>query len=193
MRRIISLTVVTLLGSALLAVSWSEARDEKKADKKLSAQEFVTKASAAGLAEGNLSNLAKDRASRAEVKHFAEHMVKDHTKANMELLQLANTKSLRVAPQMDDQHRRLADRLVTLKGDEFDREYMTGMVKDHEEAVALFSSAEKGLDDKDLQSWVSKTLPTLREHLDMARKTAGQGGRDKDKDKDKTTTKDKDK
>src|SRR3954463_14728434 len=101
MRRVVSLAVAVVLGGCLLAVPWSQARDEKKAEKKaLSAQEFVTKASAAGLAEVNLSGLAKDRASRAEVKHFAEHMVTDHTKANAELLQLANTKSLRVAPRM---------------------------------------------------------------------------------------------
>jgi len=188
MKRTMLLAAVVVFGGIL--VSEPGAKEEKKAEAKaVSAQEFATKASAAGLAEVNLSSLAKDRASRAEVKHFAQHMIDDHTKANMELLQLVNAKKLRAAERMDDEHQKMHERLSGLKGEEFDRQYMTVMLKDHEEAVALFGAAAKGLDDKDLQAWAAKTLPTLRGHLDMARKAAGQGGRDT---KEKDATKDKD-
>jgi len=160
---------------AVCAVLSSQPRaDEKKAEAKpLKAQDFVTKASAAGLAEVNLSSLAKDRANRPEVKQFSQRMVEDHTKANNELLKLADSKGLKAASRMDDEHQKAADKLAGLKGADFDRAYMDVMVKDHDEAVTLFENASKNVDDKDLQAWAAKTLPTLREHRDMAHKIAG--------------------
>src|SRR5262249_45151626 len=138
-----------------------EKKAEEKKEAKLTAQDFVTKASAAGLAEVNLGNLARDRAGRPEVKTFAARMVEDHSKANLELLKLADGKGLKAAPRMDEKHQKLADKLVGLKGADFDKEYMDAMVKDHDEAVMLFETASKGVDDKDPQAWAAKTLPTL--------------------------------
>jgi len=167
-------TLLFVLAGAVCLVGAGRPRaEEKKADAKLSAQEFVTKASAAGLAEVNLGNLAKDRASSPHVKDFAQHMVTDHTKANAELLKLADAKGLKPASRMDETHEKLATKLAGLKGADFDKEYMKAMVKDHEDAVSLFEHASKGVDDKDLQAWAGKTLPTLKEHLEMAKKVAG--------------------
>jgi putative membrane protein len=43
------------------------------------------------------------------------------------------------------------------------------MVADHQKAVAIFEvEAEKG-SNKELQAFATKTLPTLKEHLKMAR------------------------
>jgi len=148
--------------------------EEKKADKKgLTDQEFVVAASAAGLAEVNLSTLALDRATKADVKEFAKHMVDDHTKNNTELLQIANTKRLLPAPKMDAKHQALADDLSKLKGAEFDRAYMKAMVKDHEDAVVLFGAAHISVEDKDLKAYASKTLPVVKAHLEMAKKMSG--------------------
>jgi len=43
------------------------------------------------------------------------------------------------------------------------------MVKDHEEAVALFEKESKSGSDADLKSFAGKTLPTLQDHLKMAK------------------------
>ena len=51
---------------------------------------------------------------------------------------------------------------------EFDRAYMTEMLKDHEKDVAAFERTSQQADDADLKAWTAKTLPTLREHLKMA-------------------------
>jgi putative membrane protein len=180
------LALALVLGGLLLALSEARSRDDKKPDfRSLSAQEFVTKASAAGLAEVNLSRLAQERASRTEVKDFARRMVEDHGKANLELLRLAEAKKLNVAQRMDEKHQTLFERLVGLRGTDFDREYSQAMLKDHEEAVALFSEADKSLDDKDLKAWAGKTLPTLREHLEMARKINNLGAEKNPKEKDR--------
>src|SRR4051812_8834482 len=72
---------------------------------------FVFKASAAGLAEVNMANIAVKQATNSEVKKFAEHMITDHTKANKELIDLANRVKFTVAPRMDAEHQTLATRL----------------------------------------------------------------------------------
>jgi len=43
------------------------------------------------------------------------------------------------------------------------------MVKDHEQAVSLFEKESKKGDSDELKQFASTTLPTLQEHLKMAR------------------------
>jgi putative membrane protein len=74
---------------------------------------------------------------------------------------------------MDKKHREVMDHLLTLKGADFDHAFMKHMVSDHQEAIALFEREAKDGKDPELKDFASKTLPTLREHLKMARKIAG--------------------
>jgi len=134
-------------------------------------QQFVLKASASGLAEVNLANMALKQANEATVKKFAEMMAHDHSKANKELLALADKKKMTAATRMDAEHEKAAAELAKLTGAAFDREYMAGQVKDHKEAVALFETEAKEGRDEDLKAWAEKTLPTLRDHLKMAEET----------------------
>jgi len=141
------------------------AAEEKKPDAKvLTNQEFVTGASAAGLAEVNLSRLALERAQRTEVKDFAQQMIKDHSKANAELLKLADSKNLTPARQMDSRHEILFNELSRLKGDDFDKAYLKAMEKDHSEALVLFEAAHLTVPDKDLKAFAEKTLPVIKVH-----------------------------
>ena len=50
---------------------------------------FADKAAAGGIAEVKLSKLAMDKGDSPEVKQFARKMVEDHTKAGVELKQIA--------------------------------------------------------------------------------------------------------
>jgi len=134
---------------------------------------FVFQASAGGLAEVTLGSLASKKASDPNVKRFADQMVTDHTKANGELMNLANKTKLKLASRMDDEHEKALNKLLKLNGNAFDREYMAGQVKDHEATVALFEQQVKGGKNPDIKNWADKTLPTLRDHLKMAREIRG--------------------
>lgn len=130
---------------------------------------FMMKASASGLAEVNLSELAVRRASSPAVREFAQHMVNDHMKANRQLLNLANKQQIAAAEKMDEKHTKLRDKLAKLEGAAFDREYMEAMVKDHEEAVKLFEKQSKEGQDVALKAAAGELLPKLKKHLEMAR------------------------
>jgi putative membrane protein len=70
---------------------------------------------------------------------------------------------------MGPKHQKLMDRLSGLSGAEFDREYMKQMVKDHEDAVSDFQKQSTRGKDSDIRAFAARTLPTLQEHLRMAR------------------------
>jgi putative membrane protein len=165
-----------MLSLGLLGIGM--AADDK--DKPLTDDQFVNKASGAGLVEVNLGNIALKRANSADVRRFAQQMVEDHTKANLELLVLADKKKLSMARVMDQPHQALAEKLLRMEGADFDREYMKGQLADHEEAVALFENESKNGNDGDLKDWAGKTLPTLKHHLEMVRDWTEKGSK-KDK------------
>jgi putative membrane protein len=170
------------LAAWLCLAGLSIAEDKKdEGDRKGGDKEFVQKASACGLAEVNLSNLAARRGRSPAVQEFARHMVAGHTRANQELLTLANQKMLSLARTMDDDHQKLFDKLGKEQGADFDRTYMEAMVKDHEDAVKLFETESKDGRDEALKAWAGKTLPTLKKHLKEAQDVAKQvkGGTDR--------------
>lgn len=131
---------------------------------------FVTNASGANVAEVKLSELAATNASSAKVKSFAQHMIADHTKAGDELKSLAaGDRGYATADTPPPAAQKDIDALSRMKGADFDKEYAKVMVADHEKAVAIFEvEAEKG-SNKDLQAFAKKTLPTLKQHLTMAK------------------------
>lgn len=135
-------------------------------------KEFVTKAGMGGLAEVQMGTLALQKASNADVKAFGQRMVTDHSKVNAELAEFATAKGLALATELGGDHKAAFDHLSTLSGAEFDKAYMQHMVADHEKDVAEFDKASTSATDTDLKTWAGKTLPTLKEHLELAKTTA---------------------
>jgi len=135
-------------------------------------KEFVTKAGMGGLFEVQAGALAQQKASSADVKAFAQRMVTDHRKANAELAQLATTKGVALATELGGDHKAAFEHLSMLSGAEFDKAYMQHMVEDHQKNAGEFEKASTSATDADLKSWAGKTLPTLQQHLAMAKEVA---------------------
>src|SRR5262245_2238577 len=96
---------------------------------------FVSGQLADGTAEVELAKVAQDHAASADVKQFAQMMIDDHTKAGDELKQIATSNSIPVDTTIDNKHKGLMDKLSKLSGADFDKEYMSAMVDDHQDAV----------------------------------------------------------
>jgi putative membrane protein len=142
--------------------------------------EFITKVSQGGKTEVELGQLALKQASNADVKQFAQRMIDDHSKTGDELKGLAASKGITLPADLDKKHKETIDKLTKVSAADFDREYMKQMVKDHSMNVTLFEQQAKNGKDADTKAWAEKTLPTLREHLTMARDTASKVGAVKD-------------
>jgi putative membrane protein len=130
--------------------------------------EFVTKAAQAGMAEVAAGKVAERNGQSAAVKAFGKRMVTDHTKAGDELKQVAAKSGAKLPSSPAAEQQEAGRRLEGMKGADFDRAYAEQMVKDHQEAVALFQNEASSGSDAGLKSFAQKTLPTLEEHLRMA-------------------------
>lgn len=156
------------------ATEMAEEKNEQKMDSTNTEnmeedQEFMVEAASGGLMEVQLGTLAAQNAASPRVKEFGQMMVKDHTAANTEMMAMAEKKniSLPAAPGEDHQHH--IDGLKDKKGVEFDKDYMSMMVKDHEEDIENFEKASQNAKDAELKAFATKTLPILKQHLEMAK------------------------
>jgi putative membrane protein len=152
--------------AALVVVPAVLAADDKQ--KPLDAGTFVAKAASASMFEIKSSQLAQEKAQRAGVKQLAEHLIRDHTKANEELKAIARQKNYTLPAQMDPQCQECYERVANARGEAFDATFVQEQVKAHREAIKLFEQASKTLDDPELKAWAAKTLPTLKQHLRQA-------------------------
>src|SRR5579859_1241823 len=149
------------------AMSSKESAGMTMADKTL-----VKKAAEGGLAEVELGKLATEKASNDQVKKFGQRMVDDHSKANDQLKDVAAQKHIDLPTEPSAKDKATKARLEKLSGEQFDRAYMSDMVKDHKKDVAEFARESQSSKDSAVKNFARETLPTLREHLKEAEKLA---------------------
>ncbi|HTU66405.1 MAG TPA: DUF4142 domain-containing protein [Steroidobacteraceae bacterium] len=134
---------------------------------------FVSKAAQAGMTEVEVGKIALAKSKDPAVRGFAERMVKDHTKANEELTAIASSKGVNPPKKLDAEHQAMVNSMKAASGADFDRNYSEHMNMDHTKAIALFESATQA-DDAQIAAFAKKTLPTLKEHKQLAEKLPGQ-------------------
>jgi putative membrane protein len=143
---------------------------------KLSEQdrEFLVKAAQGGMLEVEAAKLARERASSAEVKEFAQTLLKDHQAANEKLQRIAADKGIALPKELDAKHKDELKKLSDAKGEDFDRKFIERMgLKDHKKDISMFEKQAKQGKDATLKNFAEQTVPTLRKHLSMAQKISG--------------------
>ena len=131
---------------------------------------FAVEAASGGMTEVQLGELAQQKASSQKVKDFGAMMVRDHSKMNDELKQLAASKNITLPPAPGEDHMDHIKKLSEKSGKEFDKDYMKMMVDDHKDDIDKFEKCSKDSKDPELQALATKSLPILREHYDAAKK-----------------------
>lgn len=150
----------------------TERTTETKARLAAADVKFLKQAAQNGLAEVEASKLAQTKATNAEVKSFAQHMIDDHTKANDELKTLASSKGVELPAGPSIAQKAKLKMLAGSEGDKFDRRYADHFgIKAHEDAVKLFRTAAEKAQDADVKAFAQKTLAGLEQHLTMAKTT----------------------
>ena len=165
--RIISFLAPAIVVAPLLIVACSQGKDSAT---------FATDAAQGGMAEVEMGRLASERGTDPAVKEFGARMMADHSKANGELKSLAAKKGMQLPGDMNSSQKSELDKLAKLSGADFDKEYMSTMVSDHQTDVKEFETQSKNGNDADIKAFAGKTLPTLQEHLQMAQSAAQKVG-----------------
>lgn len=137
---------------------------------------FAKRAGQDGLAEVELAKLAKARAANAEVKKFAQRMVRDHSKANKELMEIAAEQNIALPSSPDGHHKQMISELQGLSGEEFDRRYIEMELADHEQQIKMCQHEASSGHDAALKSYAEKQVPILQHHLQSVRDIASHMG-----------------
>ena len=163
--------VMVALVLGLTAVAQDKKPIERKpADKEpANDQEFVVRALACDMAEVKMAELALKQAQSDDVKKFAARMKDDHTKNHQALMDRAKDMKVAVVEGLEKDTREKMDQLGKLTGSAFDREYMNAQVEGHEKALHMYESFSKQSKDEKLRDQIQKAIPTIKDHLEMAR------------------------
>jgi putative membrane protein len=124
-------------------------------------RDFMRAAAEGGMEEVEMGRMAEQQGKSADVKAFGRRMVIDHSKANSELMALASRKGVKLpthAPKKEKMH-----------GDNFDKQYISDMVKDHEKDLAEFQREASNGSDPDVKAFATKNAKVIQKHLELAK------------------------
>jgi putative membrane protein len=123
-------------------------------------------------------NDASSKKSDPQVGQYAQQMVSDHTKHKDETQKLSD--SLSIAPaetatieKMKAKSKTDLAKLSQMQGANFDRAYMSQMVKDHSDVLNHLDHYIKSTTNTQLQSHLKTTRDTVAQHLADAKKIQG--------------------
>jgi len=176
MRKIMSMRIAVIsavaglmsLGAGLQAADNATETKPERGELSRKDYKFARDASQANLLEVRLGEIAKQKAANPTIQQFGDTMIKDHTKANDQLKQIASKKGAVLPEQLTRREESEFEHLQKLSGKDFDKAYAARMVKDHQKDIKEFQDATKTLTDPDLKDFAQKTLPTLEHHQQMA-------------------------
>ncbi len=165
-------------GSPRNTMSDETQKMDKMGSGKLSSQDrqFMMKAAEGGMMEVELGRLATQKGSSANVKSYGQRMVDDHGKANSELKSIASQKGVTLPTALPADKKKDMDKMAALSGAEFDKMYMSHMLKDHDKTITEFEKQASGGSDSAVKGFAQQTLPTLREHMTLTKSVATKVG-----------------
>ena len=99
--------------------------------------------------------------------------LRDHQDADKKVMDLAKKKNVSLSdaamnPDRQKEKEMKKDRLSTLKGAEFDREFANEMAKGHQKVISLAQAWTQNCKDKDVCDLINSMLPTLQRHEQVA-------------------------
>lgn len=128
---------------------------------------FMLKAEQSNLAEIKTSQAALQKATDESYKTFAQHMIDDHTTAESDLKQLAQSKGVTLPGDPSAKNKAAATKLMQLNGPAFDGSYRRIQRDGHLATIALFKKEIKSGRDPDVKAYAEKYLPKIQEHYKM--------------------------
>jgi putative membrane protein len=127
-----------------------------------------------------LGNLAQKRGRDAAVKRFGERMEKDHGDFQEQWKEMASRNGLKAQSGLGPENQADLTRLEKVSDKAFDRAYITLMIQTHNAYLNYWRKEGRGASAAPLRQLVSRGLPTLEEHMAMAKQIGRRIGVDAD-------------
>jgi len=169
MRKIIALTITTAALASFTTVYAQTAPAAAPPNDAQIAQIVLT----ADSVDVDYGNLAVKKTKNAEVKAFAETMIRDHTAVNGKATALAT--KLGMTPEASDTSKSLKSdgekemaKLKAMHGAAFDKAYIDNEVVYHQGLLQTATNAMAAAQNAELKNLIQKAAPAVQAHLDMA-------------------------
>lgn len=132
-------------------------------------RQFVVDATRSSRFEMKLSQLAVNKSSTPQVQTAARELFRDHCAATQKLSSLARENDISLPSDLTAEQLATLERLSSLSGEEFDREYLQAVAEEHAADVRIFDVQARCGQNLALRDFAEDTVPTLRSHWQMAR------------------------
>jgi putative membrane protein len=134
---------------------------------------FITKAMEGGMAEVQLGQLAQQKSQSNDVKQFAAKMVNDHGQMGDKWLKpVAQQMGINAPSGPSKKDKKEIEKLQGLSGQDFDKEYITMMVKDHQKDLKEFQSEAQAAQDPTIKQIADKGSQVIQQHLQIIERIA---------------------
>ena len=114
---------------------------------------FMKTVSEGNIAEVQLGKLVVQKASRPSTKNIARMIIRDHSRAQHDLIVLASQKKVSLPMAPNAKHRAMMAKLARMSGLAFDKAFLTAQLGEHRKVAMAFKS-ESNSNDSDLRSFV---------------------------------------
>jgi putative membrane protein len=134
-------------------------------------QAFMKEAIQGDLAEIQMGKLAQEKGASEQVKQFGQRLESDHRAHLEKATPLAQSLGVTPPTEPNAHQKTTYDKLSSLSGPQFDRQFAKNMVKDHRKDIKAFQ--REGRKAGPAADFAKQTLPTLEEHLKLAKSLSG--------------------
>lgn len=139
-------------------------------------RDFIARTGAKSLFEIRVSELAAEKATDPALKSYAAMVAADHKGVSEEIKRLAAGHGVNLPEGLAPQDQKTLAALRNADGAVFDKQYLqTVGVTEHEKTIAAYEKAGTDARNPAVKDYVQSTLPTLKAHLDAARKLQTKG------------------
>ncbi len=159
-----------LLSACVLAFGLVQAKAEDKELALPTDQKFIAKAIECTIAEVKFAETALETTSNPEVKKLAQTIKDDHNICLKQLMVQADKLKLSVVEGLSKEHKEDKDRLSKFEGNEFDTEYVRGVIERHEKMNQRSNGQIKNGKDQEITTACKEAMTKIKGHLEAARK-----------------------
>jgi putative membrane protein len=152
------------LACAFLVLAGAEAMAATPSDER-----FIRHEIQASTYEAEFARLGQVRATRPDVRAYAETLVNDHEAYNGALRELAKSKGIAVPPGMAANDKKRLDQLAGSRGAAFDTAFVREAQRVNNDEIHTFRKEASHTTDPDIRSFVGRFLEVDEKHATDAR------------------------
>lgn len=142
------------------------------------AQDFGEKAFVSKNLEGDeseiqMGDLAQQKSQSNDIKQLAQKLVNDHTQMSEKWFKpLANQLGVSIPKGPSKKDKKMAEKMQSLSGNDFDTQYLTMMIKDHQKDLKEFQDEAQAAPDANVKMVAQQGANVISQHLQLLEQVA---------------------